>query len=553
MYLTISNYLIMSATTHLYNNFLQLQKEPIIGANACFDENNIMKWYCNVVGSQGSLYENVLVRFILEFTNDYPNSPPKAFFETYFAYSGGAQMRDDKGRIGVCLDIFGNFGMVHTEWKNNVGSGWSPSYTVSTILVTMQCLLSDSSLISTRPTDIQQTRSSSINYKCPFTGHDGSDRSKWVPCVYLTIEEVDEYKKSNGITNNVHSYNPLTDEYICYITKKNKQSCAMLGFGINIENQRVGILSSPCEYLSKEAFDSGTRQSTFKKPFTYWLPILIESNDWQTIKPLFVQTVNFIAKELSYTTKTCINVVKVCSSLMNSLVVEIMNTKNNVTANDKFINGYFAIYRLLKQYSSDDIESIEFINNQLANFRTSVSNRNKSIVPNLGELLIYLTISDQYTWNTISQFFLEESDARNVFWYAVGNYNNRASYPELIDPNYMGGRVTKVFSATETSRKLIMYQVEFSKVAKSITFESMDSNYGLAPVELRNRLKNMYSEIDNVVDWNGYFRWLNLPELSANDRTIQLSNAVILSNTQKYTGSSQKQPTKNPFKKFQSK
>jgi hypothetical protein len=229
-----------------------------------------------------------------------------------------------------------------------------------------------------------------------------------------------------------------------------------------------------------------------------------------------------------------------------------MNARNNVTANDKFINGYFAIYRLLKQYSSEHIQCLEYVDSQLRDFTTSISNRNKSKVANLGELLIFLTISDSCNWNTISRYFLEESDARNVFWYAVGNYNNPARYPELINPAVNNNRVTKVFSATETSRKLIMYQVEFSRVAKSITLEMMDSNFGLAPVDLKDRLKGMYQEIDAVTDWNGYFRWLGLAELPEGDRFTQLCNAVNLSNLQGYTGGSGsgKAPAKKPYKKY---
>lgn len=543
----------MSATTHLYNNFKQLQKEPIIGANAMFHESDIMKWYCTVVGSEGSPYDGVPLRFTLEFSNDYPNSPPKAWFDTYFAYYGGAQMKDDKGRIGVCLDIFGNFGQVHTEWKNSVGSGWSPSYTVSTILVTMQALLSDTSLISTRIEDIEKTKSSSFSYKCPITGHNGANRTQWVPHVFLSHDEIDEYKISNGIVKEIQTWNPLIDEYICYISKKTKQDGAVLGFGIHVENQRIGILSSPCEYLSKESFDSGSRQSTFKKPFEYWLPILIESRDWTTIKPLFTKTIDSIAKALNFSNTPHLNVIKVCSSIMNSLVVEIMNAKNNVTANDKFINGYFSIYRLLKQYANDHVQCLEYVDSQLMNFTTSISNRNKSKVANLGELLIFLTISNKSNWNTISRFFVEESDARNVFWYAVGNYNNPAKYPDLINPSVNNGRVLKVFNATETSRNLIMYQVEFSKMAKTLTLELIDSNFGLAPIVLRDRLKNIYKEIEAVSDWKGYFKWLDLPELSEADRLVQLSNAVNLSNIQGYTGAnnSGKAPTKKGgYKKY---
>merc|ERR1712168_736901 len=50
----------------------------------------------------------------------------------------------------LCLDILGNFSHVHTEWKNEVGSGWSPAYNVTSLLVNLQATLCnlDSSFIS---------------------------------------------------------------------------------------------------------------------------------------------------------------------------------------------------------------------------------------------------------------------------------------------------------------------------------------------------------------------------------------------------------------------
>jgi hypothetical protein len=245
-----------------------------------------------------------------------------------------------------------------------------------------------------------------------------------------------------------------------------------------------------------------------------------------------------ISKALSFGTVEHQNVVKVCSSLMNTLVVEIMNARNNVTANDKFINGYFSIYRLLKQFVADEILCKEYIDSQLEAFCQSGSNRNKSKVPNLGELLIFLTVSERFTWKDIKEFFLEESDARNVFWYTVGNHHNPPKFPALLNPTVQGTRPAQVFSATPVSRNLIMYQVEFSKLAASLSLEFLDSNCGLAPTEMRDKLKNIYGCIDSVTDWNGYFQWLEIPVPTDSERCDQLINAVRLSNSHGYTGAS---------------
>merc|ERR1712072_1259654 len=47
------------------------------------------------------------------------------------------------GKKVICLDVLGNFGNVHKEWKSSVGSGWSPAYTWATLLVQLQSVLCD--------------------------------------------------------------------------------------------------------------------------------------------------------------------------------------------------------------------------------------------------------------------------------------------------------------------------------------------------------------------------------------------------------------------------
>ena len=128
-----------------------------------------------------------------------------------------------------------------------------------------------------------------------------------------------------------------------------------IGYGINIDNPRIGMLSSPCEYLTLDAFNKGVRKSSTNKQFDYWLPILIKSDDWKNIHEEFINRINKICQIISLDKADLhAKVFKICSSIMNTLVVEIMNNKNNISMNDKFIDGYFAIYRLLKMFSVNE-------------------------------------------------------------------------------------------------------------------------------------------------------------------------------------------------------
>merc|ERR1719401_1904585 len=101
----------------------------------------------------------VPLHFLIDFPQDYPQSAPNIGFSFEFEYRGGAQyiMPDGrlKGKKVICLDVLGNFQSYHTEWKNQVGSGWSPAYTVTTLLVQLQSVLCDlGSKMSQRERDV---------------------------------------------------------------------------------------------------------------------------------------------------------------------------------------------------------------------------------------------------------------------------------------------------------------------------------------------------------------------------------------------------------------
>merc|ERR1719375_46636 len=89
----------------------------------------------------------VPLHFLIDFPADYPQSAPNIGFSFEFEYRGGAQYIMPNGRLKgkkvICLDVLGNFGDYHREWKNSVGSGWSPAYTVTTLLVQLQSVLCD--------------------------------------------------------------------------------------------------------------------------------------------------------------------------------------------------------------------------------------------------------------------------------------------------------------------------------------------------------------------------------------------------------------------------
>ena len=70
-------------------------------------------------------------------------------------------------RTSVCLSIFSDFLKIHTEWANEKGTGWSPSYTVQTVLLNMVSFLMEmSSQSSYYEKEMKNNIDVSKSFKC---------------------------------------------------------------------------------------------------------------------------------------------------------------------------------------------------------------------------------------------------------------------------------------------------------------------------------------------------------------------------------------------------
>jgi len=141
--------LLPAAQRRLLADLKRLQDEPIPLANASPCSEADLSLWNGVIGCEMEVTHIGLVtvplHFLIDFPSDYPTSAPNIGFSFEFGYRSGASYTEQSGRLKgkkvICLDILGNFGHVHTEWKSVVGSGWSPAYTVSTLLIQLQSVL----------------------------------------------------------------------------------------------------------------------------------------------------------------------------------------------------------------------------------------------------------------------------------------------------------------------------------------------------------------------------------------------------------------------------
>ena len=78
---------------------LETEQSPTSGVTATPDNDSLFRWNAVIFGPEGTIWDGGIFKLYLEFSEDYPNKPPKVKFITKIfhpnVYNDGS----------ICLDI----------------------------------------------------------------------------------------------------------------------------------------------------------------------------------------------------------------------------------------------------------------------------------------------------------------------------------------------------------------------------------------------------------------------------------------------------------------
>ncbi len=549
----------MATVKRVLKEYAQLEKEPLGGVWVQTNESNILRCVCYF--QVGEFW----IPMVVLFPETYPIKPPDVGFPIDFGYTEGASyVKSDgplKGMLVICLDILGNFAHVHNEWAGVKGSGWSPSYTLTSLLVNMQTVILDSighksktqldatkkawekymvenSIQIPEPTFLKPSSETSSGLDYDSLGSDQEIISaiqvlenKFGELICPELITIIEKIKTQ--TSQAPSGPPIDPEIFCWFTSANYTEDIM-GYGIKLKPQgRMVFLSTDGNYISYSAYSNqNLRQYPTKETFEYFLPAWInpthssESVEWTKV---LRSSITGIGKSLQINSFD-LAATRIYSDLINTMIVKIMDSRSDIRASSVVFRCLLNLIRTFG-FLIDSTPSLKkSIETQLNQFISNKSSRTKANTPNVGNILALSLVGNlSFSWPNFITAFEEECHLRRVLWWQKERVK--------LDPS-------GTYTQSKISRNNVLFQVLLRSTLSSHPFEELDRlNCGIegGVEQLLNLWKQIESRMDSNPRWTQYYlelKTMGLPDAEYSRITGDIGGYIrtTIANASKISG-----------------
>ncbi|CAF0891214.1 unnamed protein product [Didymodactylos carnosus] len=556
-----------AATKRIMRDLAELDKVPIAGlAVDCPDETNPFILHCNVLINDGP-YRGIMIHLILRISEDYPLTGPAGniapgleFDQSYHAHIHN----DGINGHALCNDLLTNYAE-HFRMVDHNGakqaSGWSPGYTLSTALLQIVTFFADHDMMRD-PSVEQITRLQNMvkKFKCTTCDHtydkpnpvivDYNDATVIEPKeTIISIEEQERLKKER---EHLQFERELLEKLTCGITKQNiKDDNICLGYPLLIKRDSYGRLWPEIilELISYDAYvaeiqKSGEHKldyyehSTFRsvtgKDYNYWLPLYINDDHFRKGQIYIQNGISIIhngtalgSKRYDFEPRMAL---KVLTTLMNKSSVQLFN--GQMFESKHAIEAYCHFLRLLMHFIDIYPQLEDEINKNIQYFTKHVNNRNKKVIPDIGEFLIQIALSTKYKFDEIKNYVYEEYFARQIYWI------QRHSKEFLNLSDIQPVDLSCIFKYTKVSNHLLMFNLD---IAETFIFpgvkQHLDRSYGYPPNIVVEKFQRRLKGIKTIDEYCDFIHAIKLDNIikSPHDMCDFIKRSVKISNTQGYT------------------
>jgi Ubiquitin-protein ligase len=175
-----------TAIRRIQKDLKEIEREPVPGVSICMpDISDPFILHANLEIKDG-IYEGILLHLIVHIPPDYPITPPAVNIcpGLNFGHKHHQHIFDDlRNGNSICTDLISNF-RGHFEAIDASGkpvkSGWTPSYTLSSVLIQLQVFFADPDFpLNSLPSkeDIQELRDHVKKFTTTITVNDGKTQT----------------------------------------------------------------------------------------------------------------------------------------------------------------------------------------------------------------------------------------------------------------------------------------------------------------------------------------------------------------------------------------
>ncbi|KAM7221808.1 hypothetical protein V8F06_002801 [Rhypophila decipiens] len=259
-------------------------------------------------------------------------------------------------------------------------------------------------------------------------------------------------------------------ELRCFLLKESFLD-QKLGIGIHLGgNGRYREVQSEFDLLSQQAYKSHCiRRSVQGLHFEHWLPLPISHGHWRRVKADAYSTLALLSKE----TRIGDNAL-VIFAFMNNIIaklnsdLEIRGSSKSTLlhASDKAIESYFHLFHLLLCLATGPggEKIVSYANSLIKTFMAG--NTDKAFVPNLGNLLVALLISDIEPNEPLMRAIVKEAITRNVVWVLDTRGAGMAELAYLETDRVSKYRLKKTYQGSRVSYRILMFSELFRRTAR---------------------------------------------------------------------------------------
>ena len=543
------------ALKRIMRDLNEIASSPIEGLGISMpDENEPFHLRANILILDG-IYKGIILHMRMTIPETYPIKSPKMLIVAGQGFTNQYHHHVFESAEGstICIDL-----LDHGFFSDGQKTGWTPAYTLSTILMQMQIFFSKDYDLHELPSqnDIDRLREKVATFKERIRLTDGStiDHTFQKPYPEICSKSMGPAVLLEAALRKNRAYEKLT----CYLTKYNpEEGDSLLGYPMMLENDKFGKMQifPILEVLSYDGYmlqimgqgqqgphlgynsdsDDDDHRVLLKTAsgchYNFWFPLYTNAAMYQKFKQHVLNAFSVLKfgtigkKEFDFQQQ---QIVQVFPCLMNKMIVALQNGNLHQSINSIEAYGHFVrlFLRLLEEFP----EIQKYIDEKVSVFLSDPKTRNKKTLGDMGEFIILLAFSKYTLQNReVWKAAMVETVSRMFYWVIDKMDNGTRVFSKKEYGEFFGSmnekQSTQFFEAGKITNHLLIFNYTASQqflTNRSEFIKKIDENYGvLEEKEVQEFLQKIHKLKEEIKTYKSLLEFLGLGDFCKTHQGVQ--------------------------------